>query len=53
MQIVSDASPLIIVKKSEVLQLLEKLFTEVLITKKIRDELFIKERAFFESTKFP
>jgi len=52
MQIVSDASPLIILKKSEAIQILEKQFTEVLITKKIRDELFIKERAFFEDTKF-
>jgi predicted nucleic acid-binding protein len=51
MQIVSDASPLIILKKSEAIQILEKQFTEVIITKKIRDELFIKERAFFEDTK--
>jgi len=52
MQIVSDASPLIILKKSEAIQLLEKQFTEVLLTKKIMDELFIKERAFFEGTKY-
>lgn len=48
MQIVSDASPLIILKKSGAMPILEKLFEEVIIAGEVREELYRKEKVFFE-----
>lgn len=52
MQIVSNTSPLIILKKSGAIQILGKLFDEVIITSKIREELYRKEKEFFEKARF-
>ena len=52
MQIVSDTSPLIILKKSGAMQILEKLFEEVIIAGEVRGELYRKERVFFEKASF-
>jgi predicted nucleic acid-binding protein len=52
MQIVSDTSPLIIFKKSGAMQILGKLFNEVIIADKVRGELYRKEKGFFEKVKF-
>lgn len=52
MQIVSDTSPLIILKKSGAIRILEKLFDEVIVTSKVREELYRKEKEFFESAGF-
>jgi len=52
MQIVSDTSPLIILKKSGAMQILEKLFEEVIIAGEVREELYRKERVFFEKASF-
>ena len=51
MQIVSDASPLIILKKSEAIFILDNLFDSVLTSKSIQKELFRKEKEFFSSLK--
>ncbi|GEM_PF-3321379 len=44
MQIVSNTSPLIILKKANAIFILEKLFDSVLISEGVRNELFRKER---------
>ena len=49
MQIVSDTSPLIILKKSEAIFILDNLFDKVLIPKSVQKELFKKEKEFFSS----
>ena len=51
MQIVSDTSPLIILKKSEAIFILDNLFDKVLIPKSVQKELFKKEKEFFSSLK--
>ena len=52
MQIVSDTSPLILLKKSGAMQIPEKLFNEVIIASKVRRELYRKEKEFFEKAGF-
>jgi len=52
MQIVSDTSPLIILKKSGVIRILEKLFEEIIIGGEVRGELYRKEKEFFEKVSF-
>ncbi len=51
MRIVSNTSPLIILKKSDAIFILDKLFECVLIPKNVKKELFKKERDFFEKLK--
>lgn len=51
MQIVSNTSPLIILKKSEAIFILDNLFDSVLIPKSVQKELFKKEEEFFSSLK--
>ncbi len=51
MQIVSNTSPLIILKKSEAIFILDNLFDSVLIPKSVQKELFKKEKEFFSSLK--
>ena len=51
MLIVSDTSPLIILKKSEAIFILDNLFDKVLIPKSVQKELFKKEKEFFSSLK--
>jgi len=51
MQIVSNTSPLIILKKSEAIFILDALFDSVLIPKSVQRELFKKEKEFFSSFK--
>jgi predicted nucleic acid-binding protein len=48
MWIVSNTSPLIILKKANAIFILEKIFDSVLIPEEVRNELFRKEREFFE-----
>jgi len=52
MQIVSDTSPLIILKKSGAMRIPEKLFDEVVIANEVRCELYRKEKDFFENVSF-
>jgi predicted nucleic acid-binding protein len=49
MQIVSNTSPLIVLKKSGAIFILDKLFNNVLIPKSVQEELFKKEKEFFSS----
>ena len=51
MQIVSNTSPLIILKKSEAIFILDNLFDSVLIPKSVQKESFKKEKEFFSSLK--
>jgi len=51
MQIVSNTSPLIILKKCECIFILDNLFDSVLIPKSVQKELFKKEKGFFSSLK--
>ena len=52
MQIVSNTSPLIILKKSCAIFILERLFDSVLVPHSVQDELFKKERKYFSRVKF-
>jgi len=50
--IVSDSSPLIVLKKAGAIQLLQRLFSRVLIPEAVWAEVCIKEREFFERLEF-
>ncbi len=52
MRIVSNTSPLIILKKSGAIFILDELFDEVIIPKSVQKELFRKEKDFFSSLRF-
>ncbi len=52
MQIVSNTSPLIILKKSDAVFILEEMFDLVLIPPFVQDELFKKERDYFSRMEF-
>ncbi len=51
MQIVSNTSPLIILKKSKAIFVLDDLFDSILIPKSVQKELFRREKDFFSSLK--
>jgi len=52
MPIVSDTSPLIVLKKSKAIFILEEMFEKILIPPSVRDELFEKERNYFSKLEF-
>ncbi|ADT83272.1 hypothetical protein TERMP_00295 [Thermococcus barophilus MP] len=52
MPIISDTSPLILLKKTGGIYLLEELFNEVVIPLQVQKELYVREEHYFSRIKF-
>jgi len=52
MPIISDTSPLILLKKADGIYLLKELFREVIIPPQVQKELYVKEESYFSRIGF-